>query len=158
MSASRTIVLAMMVWLMVGKVCSQPASSPTAPSRDSLSAQVLGQRAKELSAAGDYAQAVEWGRKALDATERQVGIHHHDYATALTLQAGYLSRSGHYAEAIVLAQQAMTLSEELSGTQTADYAQLLNNLARYHSYVGNYIEAVRLGRKAVELRAQLFGK
>ncbi len=158
MSASRTIVLAMMVWLMVGKVCSQPASSPTTPSRDSLSAQVLGQRAKELSAAGDYAQAVEWGRKALDATERQVGIHHHDYATALTLQAGYLSRSGRYAEAIVLAQQAMTLSEELSGTQTADYAQLLNNLARYHSYVGNYIEAVRLGRKAVELRAQLFGK
>ncbi len=157
MNVYKLILLALTAWLSLGEAWAQPASSQTAITPDSLAPEALSQKAKELSEAGQYDQAVAWGERALAAISNLSGTHHQDYTHALANLAGYYSRDGQYAKAIELVKQAMTLCEERDGTHTADYAQLLNNIARYHSYVGNYLEALRLGRKAVELRGELFG-
>ena len=113
--------------------------------------------AKELNRAGRSKEAIAWGKRALDATERLHGTQNANYALALSDLAGSYSHAGSYEEALRLGNAALTLREETCGKNSLEYAQSLNNTARYHAYLGHYIEAIHLGRKAMELRGQLSG-
>lgn len=113
--------------------------------------------AKELNHSGRSKDAITWGKRAVDATERLHGTRNAAYAQALSDLAGSYSHAGCYEEALHLGNAALTLRQEICGQNSVEYAQSLNNTARYHAYMGHFIEAIHLGRKAMELRAQLLG-
>jgi len=132
------------------------ATVPSGAEDDTFIADAL-RLAKELNHTGRSKEAITWGKRALDATERLHGTQNAGYAQALSDLAGSYSHTGSYEEALRLGNAALTLREETCGKNSLEYAQSLNNTARYHAYLGHYIEAIRLGRKAMELRGQLSG-
>ena len=132
------------------------ATVPVGEENDAFIADAL-RLAKELNHAGRSKEAIAWGKRALDATERLHGTQNAGYAQALSDLAGSYSHTGSYEEALRLGNAALTLREEVCGKNSLEYAQSLNNTARYHAYLGHYIEAIHLGRKAMELRGQLSG-
>ena len=148
----------MAAWCLAGETVAQSPSSPALRVDHTLTPEALMAKASELSDAGHYDQALEWGKEALAAIDSLQGADNLTYAQCLSDLAGYHSHLGDYSTAIDLGTRALTLREKLAGAESAEYAQSQNNLARYLSYSGNYVEAVHLGRKAMILRANIFGK
>jgi len=107
---------------------------------------------------GQYAQAVEWFRKALDIYEKVLGKEHPDTATTYNNIAGVYDSQGEYSMALESYQKALDIQEKVLGKEHPSTAATYNNIALVYSNQGDYYMALEWNLKALDIREKVLGK
>jgi len=114
-------------------------------------------RTNAAMAAGHYAQAESWAKKALPLAQSEAGADKDFYATSLTNLAEIYHAQARYAEAEPPLKQAVAIWEELLGPDHPAVALSLNNLAGLYLDEGRYAEAEPLFKRALASREKSSG-
>lgn len=107
---------------------------------------------------GDYAKALEWYEKALEAREEALGKEHPDTAAACNNVALVYDHQGNYAKALEWYLKALTIKEKVLGKEHPDTADTYNNMAVVYDHQGDYARALEWYGKALTARERTFGK
>ena len=110
-----------------------------------------------LMAAGRYAEAESWAKKALPLAQSEAGADKDFYATSLTNLAELYQAQARYAEAEPPLKQAEAIWEKLLGPDHPAVALSLNNLAGLYLDQGRYAEAEPLFKRALTIREKSSG-
>jgi len=125
------------------------AATPLAQSAEFGAAQ---KRYRDLSAAGDYAGALDEAQKTAAAVKASVGEQHEQYAAALVSVANALRTLARYSEAEETARRAVAIAEQARGPSSGAVASAIVTLGLVHEHQGRYDEADRLYRRALAIR------
>ena len=119
--------------------------------------QALADEADALYRKGDPERAMELGRTALEAAEKNAGPDHPDVAVSLNLLALLLQAQGQYAEAEPLYKRALAIYEKAHGPDNPDLATCLDNIASLYDAMGKYSEAESLCKRSLAIREKALG-
>ena len=100
---------------------------------------------------GEFIEAEQLYRRALETREREEGPNHPDVAKTLNNLAVLKSAQGDYAAAQPLLERALTIRQTALGAEHALTAQSLNNLALLHAAQGNAAAAEPLYQRALSI-------
>ncbi len=107
--------------------------------------------------AGQYAEAIELGERALAIYEAQLGPDHPSTASSLNNLAQLYQAMGRYEEAALLSSRALTIWEAELGPDHPSTAVSLNNLAQLYQSMGRYQEAEPLFARALAILEEELG-
>lgn len=107
--------------------------------------------------AGQYRDATELLRGALEIRERLLGEKHPDTATVYNNLANAYYDMGDYAQAQEFYQKALDIEEKTLGLEHPYTAATFNNLGLVYADVGDYTRALEFHRKALDIREKVFG-
>ena len=108
-------------------------------------------------ALGKYCEAERLSRRALERSEKELGVQHPDTLTSVNFLAVVLQDQGKYDEAEKLNRRALEGRGNELGVQHLDTLASVNNLALVLWNQGKYDEAEKLNRRALEGREQGLG-
>ena len=111
-----------------------------------------------LKEQGQYEEAEDLYRQALEIDEQTIGKNHPNYAIDLNNLAEVLGVQGKYQEPEKLYRQALAIAEKTIGKEHPHYAGGLNNLALVLQAQGKYEEVEGLFRQALKIGEQTIGK
>jgi len=116
---------------------------------------VLDRIASFFKDSGYYPPAEPLYRRALEISEKVLGVDHPSTATSLNNLALLLNDKGDYEGAEPLYRRALEISEKVEGADHPSTATSLNNLAALLQDIGDYEGAEPLYRRALEIRVML---
>ncbi len=106
---------------------------------------------------GQYNEAIEKARKALDVAEKTQGPDHPDVAISLSGLAVIYYKQGRYAQVEPLYQRALVINEKALGSDHLEVALVLNNLAELYHTQGQHMKAELLYQRALAIREKASG-
>ena len=107
---------------------------------------------------GQYADAEDSDRHAMEVQEAILGTMHPDYAITLNNMALLYDDLGDYARSESFYRQTLEIAKKSLGEKSADYATCLDNLASLYKQMGEYARAEPLLLQGLEIRKQVYGK
>ena len=107
---------------------------------------------------GNYPQALEWNKKALDIYEKVLGKEHPDTAATYNNIAGVYDSQGDYPKALEWYQKALAIDEKVSGKEHPDTATTYNNIAAVYGSQSDYPLALKWYKKALDICEKVLGK
>ena len=110
-----------------------------------------------LDAKGQYAEAEQVARVALERGERVLGAEHPQTLTSLNNLAALYHTQGRYADAEPLDRRVLETSERVLGAEHPQTLTSLNNLAFLYDSQGRYGEAEPLYSRALAARERVLG-
>ncbi|KAF2678563.1 hypothetical protein K458DRAFT_348288 [Lentithecium fluviatile CBS 122367] len=134
---------------------------PTSSSALEAWASVLFKAAWYADDMGNYNEAEEMGRSALETREAALGVEHPDTLTSVS-QLGslgsVLSRQGKYEEAEAMHRRDLEGSEKVLGREHPDTLTSVSQLGSVLERQGKYEEAEAMHRRALEAREKVLGR
>ncbi|MDR0736396.1 MAG: tetratricopeptide repeat protein, partial [Zoogloeaceae bacterium] len=107
---------------------------------------------------GDYNEALEWYRKALDIKEKVLGKDHPDTATTYNNIALVYKAQGEYGKALEEYRKALDILEKVLGKDHPYTATTYNNIGLVYDAQGEYGKALEEYRKALDIQEKVPGK
>ena len=101
--------------------------------------------------------ALDFAKRALQAREEVLGMHHPDTAASLTNTGLMYSEVGRFNEALDYQGRALAMTEELFGTRSALRAIVLRNTGLIHYGKQDFFNALNHFQEAFDIRNELFG-
>ena len=117
----------------------------------------LRKKANDLKAAGRYAEATPYARRALDIEEHRSGPDHPDVALSLNNLAELYRNQGRYADAEPFIKRSLAIFEKALGPDHPDVALSLNNLASLHYNQGRYSDAEPFFKRSLAIFEKALG-
>jgi tetratricopeptide (TPR) repeat protein/CHAT domain-containing protein len=117
----------------------------------------LHKKANELQAAGKYAEAIPYARRALEIEERRSGPNHPNVGTLLNNLAELYRIQGRYSDAEPLYKRSLEIREKAFGPNQPDVANSLNNLATLYYSQGRYNDAEPLYKRSLAIWEKVLG-
>jgi tetratricopeptide (TPR) repeat protein len=108
--------------------------------------------------AGYFSAAIPLLHRALEITEKVLGLEHPNTAGSLNNLALFLQEKGDYDSAEPLYQRALEITEKVLGKEHPDTATSLNNFAVLLEAKGDYDHAEPLYQRALSIREKVLGK
>ena len=115
------------------------------------------ERSGGLYEKGDYAQAAEVAKQALELAEKNAGPEHPDTARSLNDLGLCYEAQEQYAEAEPLYKRALAVREKAFGPDHLEVADTLTNLGDINDAQDRYPEAEGFYKRALEIREKLLG-
>jgi len=113
--------------------------------------------ADSYSNQGDYPKALEWFQKALEISEKVLGLEHPNIAIIYNNIALVYSHQGDYPKALEWFQKDLEISEKVLGLDHPNTATTYNNIALVYSRQGNYPTALEWYQKDLEISEKVLG-
>jgi CHAT domain-containing protein/Flp pilus assembly protein TadD len=117
----------------------------------------LHKKANALEAAGRYAEAIPYARRALEIEERRSGPNHLNVAILLNRLALLYHEQGRYEDAEPLYQRSLAVHDKAHGSTHPDSARVQNNLAELYREQGRYSDAEALYKRSLASREKALG-
>jgi CHAT domain-containing protein/Tfp pilus assembly protein PilF len=117
----------------------------------------LQDRARALTSAGKYADAIPLIQRALAIAEKISGPDDLNVAFLLDDLAGVYEEQGRYTDAEPLYRRSLSIREKVLGPDDPDLAVGLNNLANLCLYQGRHAEAEPLLKRSLAIRQKVLG-
>lgn len=127
------------------------AKTPLADRDKALYARCLNSIACVKLAQGNYEDAEELYRKALEIDEHTIGRNHPYFATSLSNLADALGPQGKYEQAEKLYLEALEINKKTTGCNHPDFAGRINNLGALYRRQKKYEQAEDLFRQTLEI-------
>ncbi|MEW6349411.1 MAG: CHAT domain-containing tetratricopeptide repeat protein [Thermodesulfobacteriota bacterium] len=118
----------------------------------------LTEKTDQLIRQGDYRQAVETGKTAVEASKRAHGERSVEHAWALDRLATAYQHAGDLGAAEPLFARSLEIREKKLGKDHIDVTASLNNLAGLYQAQGRFAEAEPLYKGSLEIREKKLGK
>jgi CHAT domain-containing protein/Flp pilus assembly protein TadD len=118
----------------------------------------LHKKANALEAAGKYAEAIPYARRALEIEESRSGPNQPNVVAILLNRLAMLyAKDGRYADAETFYQRSLTLRAKARGPFHPDVATVLNNLAALYLAQGRYADAESSLKRSLAIREKALG-
>jgi CHAT domain-containing protein/Flp pilus assembly protein TadD len=118
----------------------------------------LHKKVNALEAAGKYAEAIPYARRALEIEESRSGPNQPNVvAIVLNRLAMLYAKDGRYADAETFYQRSLTLRAKARGPFHPDVATVLNNLAALYLAQGRYADAESPLKRSLAIREKALG-
>ena len=121
-------------------------------------AAVLSNAAWYAAEQGNYNDAEQMDRRALDSKEKVLGKEHPDTLTSVGNLASVLQYQGKYEEAEQMNRRVLDGREKVLGKEHPDTLTSVGNLASVLQFQGKYEEAEQIDRRALDGREKVLGK
>ncbi len=106
---------------------------------------------------GNIEESLKFYFKALEITEKVLGVNHSFTATSYNNIGAIYDNQGYYDEALEFYFKALKITEKISGVNHPDSAYSYNNIGLIYKTQGNYDEAHKLYNKAYEIFKSTLG-
>jgi tetratricopeptide (TPR) repeat protein/transcriptional regulator with XRE-family HTH domain len=123
----------------------------------SEAARLLSKAGHYLRDRGQFQQAEQFARKALDIDEKVLGLEHLDVTISLDILGEVYYELGKYAESLELFSRALSIRRQLLEPEHPDIANNMNNLAALYHVHGKYDQAEPLYLEALSIRKKILG-
>ncbi|MFO8173701.1 MAG: serine/threonine-protein kinase, partial [Longimicrobiales bacterium] len=121
-------------------------------------ARLLQTMARARHSLGQYREAEIIASEAVSSLETELGLDHHEMASALTHLGFALSAAGHYDSARVVLERALESEERWHDSEVLEMGDILETLARVTVYLGDLPRAEALASRALDIREAFLGR
>ena len=133
-------------------VVTVPGFAPTEGRAQSINELgILDRQLVEHYRSGEYARALEVGRRALALTERRFGSNHADVAKILSKLAHLYVLQGRLEDAEQHFKRALAIRTKVQGASHTSVGSLLKDLANLHFEQGRFLDAERLLKRSLAI-------
>ena len=120
-------------------------------------ARLLSKAGHYLRDRGQFVQAEQLARKALDIDEKVLGLEHLDVTISLDILGEVCYELGKYAESLEFFSRTLSIRRHILEPEHPDIANNINNLAALYHVFGKYDQAEPLYLEALSIRQKILG-